>query len=365
MFKNLARASRLLCAISASALTPLAGAQLPAAKPPLPVAFVYVSPVGEAGWTYQHDLGRRAMEKALGAQVTTTAVESVPEGAESERVIRDLAAQGHKLIFATSFGYLEPTLRVASEFPGVAFEHAGGYRTAPNVNTYSARYYEGRYLAGFLAGKTSKAGIAGYVAGFPVPEVIQGINAFTLGMRAARPGAQVRVLWLETWFDPPREREAALALIAQGADVLTNHSGSTAVAQAAQDKGVKVVAYQSDMRRFAPDAQLTAVTHQWGPYYTQVARAVLAGTWHAQPAWGGMKDGLVALAPFHPGIPAAVIAAVKSRQADIVAGHFHPFSGRLLDQAGRERQAGGTMTDPAIAGMNWFVQGVTGTLPKS
>ena len=359
MLKNLARASRLLCALFTAALAPLAGAE-----PTLPIAFVYVSPVGEAGWTYQHDLGRRAMEAALGTQVKTTVVESVPEGAESERVIRDLAAQGNKLIFATSFGYLEPTLRVAAEYPRVAFEHAGGYRTAPNVNTYNARYYEGRYLAGFLAGKASQSGIAGYVAGFPVPEVIQGINAFTLGMRAARADAQVRVVWLETWFDPPREREAALSLINQGADVLTNHSGSTAVAQTAQDKGVKVIAYQSDMRRFAPDAQLTAVTLQWGAYYTQVARAVLAGRWKAQPVWGGMKDGLVALAPFHPDIPAAVTAAVMARQADIIAGRFHPFSGRLLDQAGRERHAGGTMADPAIAGMNWFVQGVAGTLPK-
>ena len=358
MFKNLARASVMLCAMSLITLTTAARAA------PLPVAFVYVSPVGEAGWTYQHDLGRRAMVQALGDRVKTTVVESVPEGADAERVIRDLAAQGNKLIFATSFGYLEPTLRVAADFPGTAFEHAGGYRTAANVNTYNARYYEARYLAGYLAGRTSRSGVAGYVAGFPVPEVIQGINAFTLGMRAARPDAQVRVLWLETWFDPAREREAALALISQGADVLTNHSGSTAVAQAAQDKGVKVIAYQSDMRRFAPDAQLTAVTHQWGGYYTAVTRAVLNGTWQAKPAWGGMKDGFIALSPFHPSVPADVVSAVRSREADIVAGRLHPFAGRLVDQAGRERQSSGVMTDPAIASMNWFVQGVTGSLPK-
>lgn len=368
MFKNLARASVQLCAMSAAVLSLVApsgaGAQPPAAKPPLPVAFVYVSPVGEAGWTYQHDLGRRAMEQALGPLVKTTTVEAVPEGAESERVLRDLAAQGNKLIFATSFGYLEPALRVATEFPGTAFEHAGGYRTSANVNTYNARYYEGRYLAGFVAGRTSKSGVAGYVAGFPVPEVIQGINAFTLGMRAARPDAQVKVLWLDTWFDPTREREAALALIAQGADVLTNHSGSTAVAQAAQDKGVKVIAYQSDMRRFAPDAQLTAITQQWGAYYTRVARAVLDGSWRATPVWGGMKDGLLALAPFHPSVPAEVIKTVRAREADIIAGRFHPFAGRLVDQAGRERQAGGTMDDATLSRMNWFVLGVSGTLPK-
>lgn len=365
MFKNLARASHGLVALVAAATLSLAAqAQSPAVKPPLPVAFVYVSPVGEAGWTHQHELGRRAMEKALGGLVATTAVESVPEGAESERVLRDLASQGHKLIFATSFGYLEPTLRVAADHPDVRFEHAGGYRTAPNVNTYNARYYEGRYLAGYLAGKMSKSGVAGYVAGFPVPEVIQGINAFTLGMRAARADAQVRVLWLQTWFDPPREREAALALVAQGADVLTNHSGSAAVAQTAQEKGVRMVGYQSDMRRFAPDAQLTAVTHQWGPYYTSVARSVLEGRWEAKPVWGGMKDGFVVLAPFHPDVPAPVAKAVRAREADIVAGRFHPFSGRLVDQTGRERQAGGTMTDGALATMNWFVAGVVGTLPK-
>ena len=183
-------------------------------------------------------------------------------------------------------------------------------------------------------------------------------------MRAARPDAQVKVLWLDTWFDPTREREAALALIAQGADVLTNHSGSTAVAQAAQDKGVNVIAYQSDMRRFAPDAQLTAITQQWGAYYTRVARAVLDGSWRATPVWGGMKDGLLALAPFHPSVPANVVKAVRAREADIIAGRFHPFAGRLVDQAGRERQAGGTMDDATLSRMNWFVQGVSGTLPK-
>lgn len=364
MFKNLARASRVLCATSAAVLASAAGAQPPAVKPPLKVAFVYVSPVGEAGWTYQHDLGRQAMERALGPLVKTTAVESVPEGADSERVIRDLAAQGNQLVFATSFGYLEPTLRVAADFPGTVFEHAGGYRTAANVNTYNARYYEGRYLAGMLAGRTSKSGVAGYVAGFPVPEVIQGINAFALGMRAVRPDATVKVLWLETWFDPTREREAALTLIAQGADVLTNHSGSTAVAQAAQDKGVKVVAYQSDMRKYAPDAQLTAITQQWGGYYTRVARSVLDGAWKPTPVWGGLKDGMFALAPFHPSVPADVAKAVRAREVDIVAGRFHPFAGRLVDQAGTVRQANGTLDDAALGRMNWFVQGVVGTLPR-
>lgn len=366
MFKNLARG--LSAAMLAAAAATLATAAPAAPQPPLKVGFVYVSPIGDAGWTYQHNLGRLAMEKALGTQVSTTAVESVAEGADAERVMRDLVAQGHTLIFATSFGYLEPALRVAADHPEVIFEHAGGYKTAKNLNTYNARYYEGRYLAGLLAGRMSKSGVAGYVAGFPVPEVIQGINAFALGMRAANPRAQVKVLWLDTWFDPPREREAAVSLINQGADVLTNHSGSPAVPQAAQayfkSKGVRVISYQSDMRRFAPDAQLTAVTHQWGAYYTRVAQAVRQGTWQAKPVWGGMKDGFVALAPFSPAVPAQVAAQVKAREADIVTGRFHPFSGRLVDNAGTVRQAGGVMDDATLASMNWFVQGVTGTLPK-
>jgi basic membrane protein A len=364
MLQNLARGllAAMLAAVAASGP---ATAQTPA---PLKVGFVYVSPIGDAGWTFQHDQGRLAMEKALGAQVSTTAIEAVAEGADSERVMRDLVARGHKLIFATSFGYLDPALRAAADHPDVVFEHAGGFKTAKNLNTYNARFYEARCLAGLLAGKTSKSGIAGYVAGFPVPEVVQGINAFTLGMRAANPKAQVKVVWLNTWFDPPREREAATSLIHQGADVLANHSGSPAVPQTAQahfaSKGVRVIAYQSDMRRHAPDAQLTAIVHQWGAYYTRVAEAVRKGTWRAVPVWGGMKDGFIGFAPFARDVPAEVVALVKAREADIVQGRLHPFSGRIVDNTGAVKQAGGTMDDSAIASMNWFVDGVTGSLPK-
>ena len=324
-----------------------------AESPPLKVGFVYVSPVGEAGWTYQHDQGRLAMEAALGARVKTTVVESVPEGPDAERVMRDLATSGHGLIFATSFGYLEGALRVAAEFPQVKFEHAGGYRTAPNLNTYNARYYEARYLAGLLAGRTSKTGIAGYVAGFPVPEVIQGINAFTIGMREANPAAQLRVLWLNTWFDPPRERDAAQALMHAGADVLTNHSGSPAVAQAAQaafrEKGVRLIAYQSDMAKFAPDAQLAAVTHHWGGYYTAVAKSVLDGRWRAEPVWGSMREGFVRLAALRGDVDAGTRALIERRRAEIESGAFRPF---------------GALSDAQIAAMNTFVPGVVGSLPK-
>jgi len=360
MHKNLARAA----ALAAALLSPF---QTPAQTPPLKVGFVYVSPVGEAGWSYQHDLGRREMERALGARVKTTVVEAVAEGADSERVMRDLAAQGHQLIFATSFGYLEPALRVAAEFPNVKFEHAGGYKTAANLNTYNARYYEARYLAGWLAGKTSKSGIAGYVAGFPVPEVVQGINAFAIGMREANPKAQLRVLWLNAWFDPAREREAAQTLINQGADVLTNHSGSPAVPQAAQaafkDKGVRVIAYQSDMKAFAPDAQLAAVTHHWGGHYTRVAQSVLDGRWKAQPVWAGMKEGLVQLSAVDASLPKELRAQLEARRQAVVAGKLRPFSGRLVDNTGTERLARGTLDDAAIATMNWLAAGVVGNLP--
>jgi basic membrane protein A len=361
----------MLAAVAAASLAqsaPPAMAAAAAGTAPLKVAFVYVSPIGAAGCTFQHEQGRLAMQRALGDAVQSRAVESVEEGPDAERVMRDLAAHGHQLIFATSFGYLEPALRVAAEFPDVKFEHAGGYKTAPNLNTYNARYYEARYLAGMLAGKTSRSGIAGYVAGFPLPEVVQGINAFALGMRAANPRAQVRVLWLNSWFDPPRERDAALSLIDQGADVLTNHSGSPAVPQAAQlrfkDKGVRVIAYQSDMSAFAPDAQLAAVTHQWGGYYTRVARAVIDGTWQPRPVWAGMKDGLVQLGALHADVPQDVRALVDARRQAIVAGRFQPFTAPLIDSEGRVRLASGALDDDAIAKMNWFVQGVVGTLPR-
>lgn len=354
MFKNLigALALVLCCPVIAQAAQPLQ------------VGFVYVSPVGQAGWTYQHDLGRREMEQALGAQVKTTVVEGVPESADAERVLRELAQRGHRLIFATSFGYLEPTLRVAADFPGVSFEHAGGYKTAPNVGTYNARWYEARYLAGLLAGHASRSGVAGYVAGFPVPEVVQGINAFALGMRAVNPKAEVRVVWLNTWFDPAKEREAALALVAQGADVLTNHSASVAVPQAAEDKGVKLIAYQSDMRAFAPHAQLAAVTAHWGAFYTQVARSVIDGSWHSSAVWGGIKDGFVQLEALDPQLPDAVRNQVSRARAGIVSGRLQPFAGRLVDNTGRVRQAQGALDDAAIARMDWFVQGVVTDAPR-
>jgi len=369
MLQNLARGllAAMFAVLGTTVTTTAAAAAGSASAPaaaPLKVAFVYVSPIGDAGWTYQHDQGRLAMERSLGDRVKTTVVESVAEGPDAERVMRDLASQGNTLIFATSFGYLEPALRVAADFPGVKFEHAGGYRSTPNLQTYNARYYEGRYLAGLVAGKSSKTGIAGYVAGFPVPEVIQGINAFALGMREANPKAQVNVLWLNTWFDPAREREAALTLIHQGADVLANHSASAAVAQAAEEQDVMLTAYQSDMRRYAPHAQLTSVLHHWGGWYTQAARSVMDGRWTSAPVWGGLKDGFIELAPFSSAVSPETRALVDAKRRAIVAGRFSPFSGTLVDNDGKVRLARGAMSDQEIASMNWFVQGVSGSLPK-
>ena len=305
MYKNLAAALAAACCL----ISPFSShAQAPSAPAvaPLKVGFVYVAPITAAGWVRQHENGRKAIEAALGDKVSTTYVEDVPEGADAERVIRDLARQGHRLIFTPSFGYMEPTLKVAQDFPDVKFESITGYKTAPNVAVANARYYEGRYLAGVAAGRMTQSNLAGYVAGFPIPEVLQGINAFTLGMRSVNPKAQVKVIWLNAWFDPPREREAAMTLFNQDVDVVAFHTGSTAVMAAAQERGKMAVAYHSDMRKTAPDAQIVAVTHQWGDYYTRRTQAVLDGSWKSASLWGGVKEGMVRVGDFGPRVPKAV-----------------------------------------------------------
>ena len=330
---------------------------------PLKLGFVYVAPVTDAGWVHQHDEARKSVEAALGSQVQTTLVENVAEGADAERVIRDLASQGHRLIFTPSFGYMEPTLKVAKDFPDVKFESITGYKTAPNVAVANARYYEGRYLAGVAAGRLARS--AGYVAGFAIPEVIQGINAFTLGMRSVNPAATVKVVWLGAWFDPPREREAAMTLFNQGVEVMAFHTGSTAVMSAAQERGRLAIAYHSDMRKAAPDAQVLAITHQWGDYYTGRAKAVLNGSWKSAALWGGVKNGMIRVDSFGPKVPKKVADEVLARQRDIAAGRLHPFKANtaLLDNEGHEMLAAGkTLSDEQILNMNFLVQGVQGKL---
>ena len=370
MYKNLAATFVAACCLLAApqgAFSQTSLAKVAPGAEPLKVGFVYVAPLTPAGWVHQHELGRQAVDAALGKQVQTTYVENVAEGPDAERVIRDLARQGNKLIFTPSFGYMEPTLKVAQEFPGVKFESITGYKTAPNVAVANARYYEGRYLAGVAAGRMTQSNLAGYVAGFPIPEVLQGINAFTLGMRSVNPKAQVKVIWLNAWFDPPREREAAMTLFNQDVDVVAFHTGSTAVMAAAQERGKMAVAYHSDMRKTAPDAQIVAVTHQWGDYYTRRTQAVLDGSWKSASLWGGVKEGMVRVGDFGPRVPKAVQEEVLARQKDIGAGRLHPFHAKaaVRDNEGREViPAGRTLTDEQILRMHWLAEGVLGTLAK-
>ena len=363
MYKNLAAAFAAACFISPafSQITPA-----PPGAAPLKAGFLYVAPLNDVGWVRQHDEGRRAVEAALGARVKTSYVENVAEGPDAERVIRDLVATGHKLTFTPSFGYMEPTLKVAKEFPDVRFESITGYKTAPNVAVANARYYEGRYLAGVASGRMTTSNVAGYIAGFPIPEVLQGINAFALGMRSVNPKAEVKVVWLNAWFDPTRERDAAMTLFNQNVDVVAFHTGSSAVMVAAQERGKLAVGYHSDMRKVAPDAQIVAVTHQWGDYYTRRAQAVLDGTWKTGVVWGGVREGMIKVDGFGSKVPKTVQTEVLARQRDIAAGQLHPFHARqsVLDNEGREVIAKGqTLTDEQILKMNWLVRGVQGKLP--
>ena len=357
--------------ISKCAMAVLGGAALLAstnlsAQAPVKAGFVYVSPIGDAGWTYQHDLGRKQMEAALKGKVTSQVVENVPEGADAERVIRELAQSGCKAVFTTSFGYMNPTIKVAPTFPNVAFMHSTGYKMAANVGIYNARFYEGRYLCGVIAGKMTKKNIAGYVAAFPIPEVLQGINAFTQGMRSVNPKAQVRVIWVNSWFDPAKEREAAQTLIAQGADMLTHHTDSTAVVQTCEEKGVYSFSYHSDMSKYGPKTQLSGTTHLWGDFYTKVMNEVIAGTWKPSNVWGGIKDNMIKLAPMNPAVPKDVQALVKKLEGEIVGGKLHPFQGPVVDQDGKTRvPAGKVMTDDEIGKMDYYIQGVDSKLPKS
>jgi len=364
MYKNLAGRAVLALA-SASFFFPILS---PAAEP-LKIGFVYVTPVIDAGWVHQHEEARQAVQAALGDKVKTSFVADVAEGPDAERVIRDLAMQGNQLIFTPSFGYMEPTMKVARDFPDVKFESITGYKQAPNVATANARYYEGRYLAGVTAGRMTKSNLAGYVAGFPIPEVLQGINAFELGMRSVNPKAQVKVIWLGEWFNPPKERDAAMTLFDQNVDVIAFHTGSTAVMAAAQARGKMAVAYHSDMRKVAPDAQIVAVTHQWGAYYTQRARAVLDGTWKSGNLWGGVKEGMIRVGDFGPKVPPAVRDEVLARQKDIAEGRLKPFAAPaaqdVRDNEGHVVIAKGTaLSDEQILTMNWLVDGVQGRVTR-
>lgn len=329
------------------------------AQAPLKVGFVYVGPVGDHGWTYRHDVGRRDVEAALGDSVTTTFVESVSEGPDAERVIRQLAADGNDIVFTTSFGFMNPTIRVAQQFPDVMFEHCTGYQTAPNVAVYNGRFHEGRAVIGTVAGHMSESGIVGYIGSFPIPEVVMGINAFTLAARKINPDLETRVIWVNSWYDPGREAEAAATLIDQGADIISQHTDSPAALQVAEERGVYAFGQASDMKAFAPNAQLTSIIDDWGPYYIERCQAILDGTWETHMVWDGLAKGKVVIAPYNPVIPETVVADAEAVRTGIIDGSVHPFTGPIYDQAGALRvPEGETIGDEILAAMDWYVQGV-------
>ena len=328
------------------------------------VGFVYVGPIGDAGWTYAHDVGRLYMEEML-PNVESIYVESVPEGADAERVIADLAEKGCKAIFTTSFGYMDATINVAKNYPDVHFFHCSGYKRAENVSTYFGREHQSRYLAGIAAGAMTKSGKLGYVGAFPIPEVVRGINAFTLGVQEVNPDAVVKVVWTNTWYDPAKEKEAALSLLDQGCDVIAQHQDSPACQQAAQERGAYAVGNDSDMRPFAPEANLTSPLFIWGPYYVEAVTGVMEGTWESSDFWGGYAEGTTDLAPLADFIPQNIKDLIAAKKAEITQGEFDMFVGPITDQAGTLRVAEGVgMTDEEILSFDWFVKGVEGSVPK-
>jgi len=326
------------------------------------VAFVYIGTPGDGGWTYEHDQGRKYMEEKHG--IKATVVENVPESADAERIIEELA-QNHDIIFTTSFGYMDQTLSVAQRYPDVKFHHASGYKTADNMTNYFGKNYEASYLAGIAAGKMTKTGIIGYVGAFPIPEIIYNVNAFKLGIESVNPDAVVHVVWSNTWYDPTVERQAAISLLDLGADVLLAYQDSPATLQAAAERGALAGGNDSDMTRFAPEAYLTNPTWNWGPYYAKVVQDHMDGTWTNEPYVGSMRDEMVGLAPLGPSIPDDVKALVESAKEQIVSGGFEVFKGPLVDQEGNVRVGEGqVLTHAEVLEMNWFLKGIEGKIPQ-
>lgn len=352
---------------SFSAMTLAAGAAaaLPArAADPFKVGFVYVGPIGDHGWSYQHDHGRLAVEAAFGDKVETTYVESVPEGADSERVITQLARDGNKLIFTTSFGYMNPTAKVAKMFPDVMFEHATGFTRDANLATYAARFYEGRHIAGILAGNLSKTNKVGYIASIPIPEVIRGINAFTIAARRINPAIEVTPVWVNSWYDPGKEADSAKALIDQGADFILQHTDSPAPVQTAEERGVYAIGQASDMSKFGPKAHLTSIVDNWAPYYVERTKLAMEGNWTSGDVWGGFNTGMVEMSPYNSEVPADLAAQCDAAVQAISDGSLHPFTGPIKNQAGEVVVAdGATVGDGDLLGMNWYVEGVNGQVP--
>jgi basic membrane protein A len=353
----------MIAAVAAASL--LAATTLgAAAADKLKVGFIYVGPIGDFGWSYQHEVARKKMMEVLGDKVESNYLENVNEGPDAERAIEQLARTGHKLIFTTSFGFMDATVKVAKRHPDIKFEHATGYKRLPNLSTYSGRFYEGRYIQGVIAAKMSKKGVLGYVGSFPIPEVISGINATMLGAQSVNPNIKVKIIWVNSWFDPGKEADAAKALADQGADVLMQHTDSPAAMQIAAQRGIYDFGQDSDMIKFGPKSQLTAIVDNWGPYYVQRAKAALDGTWKSIDIWGGLKSKMVVMAPY-TNMPDDVKKLAEKTQAEIEAGTLHPFKCPVIAQDGSTVPCkGGThLDDGQILGMNFYVKGITEKFP--
>ena len=350
----------------APAPAPAAAAPAPAKPEPLKVAFAYVGPVGDGGWTFAHDNGRKEMEKALGDKVVTSFVESVPESADAERVFRDLAGQGNKLIFGTTFGYMESMLKVAADHKDVKFEHATGYKTAENLRTYDSRTYEGAYMAGVIAGAMTKSNTLGVVGSVPIPEVIRNINSFTMGAQSVNPKVKTKVVWVNEWFSPPKETEAATSLINGGADVLFQNTDSPAVLKTAQDKGKRAFGWDSDMTAYGPKAHLGSAVINWGPYYTKAVTEALEGKWTTGASWWGVKEGAIDIVSIADDVPADIKTKVADVKKGLADGSFSIWKGPIVDNAGKEILAKDAVADDKfLGGVNFYVKGVEGKVPGS
>ena len=350
----------------APAPAPAAAAPAPAKPEPLKVAFAYVGPVGDGGWTFAHDNGRKEMEKALGDKVVTSFVESVPESADAERVFRDLAGQGNKLIFGTTFGYMESMLKVAADHKDIKFEHATGYKTAENLRTYDSRTYEGAYMAGVIAGAMTKSNTLGVVGSVPIPEVIRNINSFTMGAQSVNPKVKTKVVWVNEWFSPPKETEAATSLINGGADVLFQNTDSPAVLKTAQDKGKRAFGWDSDMTAYGPKAHLASAVINWGPYYTKAVTEAIEGKWATGASWWGVKEGAIDIVSIAEDVPADIKTKVADVKKGLADGSFSIWKGPIVDNTGKEILAKDAVADDKfLGGVNFYVKGVEGKVPGS
>lgn len=350
--------------VAAPAPAPAPAASTPAKPEPLKIAFAYVGPVGDGGWTFAHDNGRKALEKEFGDKIVTKFVESVPEGPDAERVIRELASDGNKLIFGTTFGYMEPMLKVAADNPDVNFQHATGYKTAANMSTYDSRTYEGAYMAGVIAGKMTKSNTLGVVASVPIPEVIRNINSFTLGAQSSNPKIKTKVVWVNEWFNPPKETEAATSLINGGADVLFQNTDSPAVLKTAQDKGKRAFGWDSDMTAYGPKAHLASSIINWGPYYIKATKDALEGKKESTQSWWGVKEGAIDIVSIADDVPAETKAKVEEVKAGLKDGSFVIWKGPIVDNKGKEQLKKDEVADDKfLGGLSFFVKGVEGKIP--